>query len=129
MSELSNLRIWWALGGVWIALIVYLSVASLDIPQLDTWGDKINHALAYGFLMGWFGQLISRGKSWLVMAGVLIALGAMMEVWQGWLSHRQFDYYDMAANATGVAIGWLALHAGGDRVLVLFERMLKIGQR
>ena len=63
------------------------------------------------------------------MAGVLVALGAMMEVWQGWLSHRQFDYYDMAANAAGVVIGWLVLHAGGDRVLMLFERVLKIGQR
>jgi len=126
VSELTYPRFWWLFGGVWVVLILVLSLANLSLPQVSgTWGDKLNHAIAYGFLTGWFGQL-SRGiRAWLKIALLAVLFGALMEVLQGMLPHRWFDPYDALANSIGVTTAVLILLLGGDRVLVTVERLFK----
>lgn len=115
--------VWLALGIGWVALVVYLSLADLHLPQTPVrWFDKVNHLLAYGFLMGWFGQLYLRWKSRLVLVFLLIGLGVAMELLQGQLPYRWFEIADAIANAVGVLLAWICLRLGGANILVWFER-------
>lgn len=123
MSEVAYPRLWLTVGAGWVALVVFLSVGTLNLPQLpSTFGDKINHALAYGFMMGWFGQLIRRGAGWWVIALALVTLGALMEALQSLLPYRWFELTDAAANAIGILAGLALLYAGADRILLSVER-------
>ena len=124
MSDLVYPRLWWALGGLWLLIIVYASVADLSLPQIDSqWGDKANHLLAYGFLMGWFGQLLKSSRHWLFTAVALVLMGVLMEIIQGTLPHRWFDVKDAVANTVGVLLALLVLYAGGNQILRRFEKM------
>lgn len=56
--------------------------------------------------MGWFGQISPQLKrQWWWAIGFSL-MGIVLEVLQGMGGHRTFDYVDMLANATGVAMGW-----------------------
>jgi len=100
-----------------------LSLANLYIPQLpSTLGDKVNHLIAYGVLMGWCGQLYTQVKERFLIAIALIGLGVAMELAQGLTFHRHFDLLDAVANGLGVFFGWLALALGADKILLWFER-------
>lgn len=121
MSELTYPKLWWILGSFWIALVAGLSLMNLSLPQVPgSFGDKVNHALAYGFLMGWFGQLARKSK-WLPIAFALVMLGTLMEVLQGMLPYRWFDIYDGVANSVGVGMALLVLYFGGNRILISGE--------
>jgi VanZ family protein len=116
---------WWLLGGCWILLLIFLSLANISYPQVSsTFGDKINHALAYGLLMGWFGQLMHTPRRWWGVAIVLVLLGMVMEALQSSVPYRSFDVYDGVANAVGVLAGLLVLYFGGNQVLKTGERWL-----
>lgn len=124
MSDLKYRRIWLCLGIGWVTLIVYLSVADLTLPQVPgfDFSDKLNHFLAYGFLMGWFGQLVKSWRSrWVFMAGLCV-LGIAMEFVQGALPHRWFDVVDAAANTGGIVLAAVLLYAGADNILGWFEK-------
>ena len=124
---MTNLRFCWLLSGFgWLGLVVYLSLADVSLPQVDVqWSDKLNHLLAYGFLMGWFGQLYSRRKNRVLTAIGLIALGLLMEVVQGRLPYRWFDVADAVANAGGVVIAYFCLFLGADAILSWLEQRLE----
>jgi len=116
---------WLALGGLWVVLVIFLSVANLAMPQLPfLTADKLYHLLAYGLLMGWFGQLYRDNHSRLVVALCLIALGLLLEIVQSMLPHRWFDYYDAAANTVGVLLALAVLKTGCGRILTWFERTI-----
>lgn len=121
MSELKYRGIWWTLGGVWLVLVVYLSVANLTLPQVGfSFGDKINHLIAYGFLMGWFGQLVKSTSRRMIIAACLIFMGLGLELVQGTLSHRWFDWFDAVANAAGVLIALFLFRFGADNLFAWF---------
>lgn len=95
-----------ALGWGWAAAIVWLSLTSRP-PQVDVqFGDKIGHFGAYGLLMGWFCLLYLRFPTRLLYGAGFIAMGVGLEVVQGQLGYRTYDLLDMAANTTGVLLGW-----------------------
>jgi len=75
-----NLRRYWFIAGAgWLALVVYLSLANIHLPQSSiSWGDKVNHVVAYGFLMTWFGQLTRRSDLRAGIAIFLIAIGVLI---------------------------------------------------
>ena len=101
-------RIWIAGGWLFIAAIVYLSLATLAIETGVPQGDKLGHLLAYGALMAWWSQLyVSVAARW-KLGVAFVALGAAMELAQGLTPTRTPDLLDLAADTAGVLLGWLA---------------------
>lgn len=71
-------------------------------------GDKLHHFVAYMTLMV-FWCVAQRASTWSRQALVAVAcslLGFAIECAQGMTTYRFFDWYDVAANAGGVVIGW-----------------------
>ena len=100
--------LWLALGWGLVAAIVWLSLTPSP-PKVDfEQSDKVGHFLAYGSLMFWFGQLYVARKTRLAYAVGFAAMGVTLEFIQGWTGYRDFEVYDMLANGTGVALGWVA---------------------
>jgi VanZ family protein len=104
-----NLRAAW-IGAGWamVGAIVWLSLTPSP-PKVDfEYSDKVGHLLAYGSLMFWFSQLYLARRTRLAYAAGFAAMGVALEFIQGWTGYRDFEVYDMLANATGVAVGWAA---------------------
>ena len=94
----------WALA----ALIVWLSLTPSP-PEIDLGidnGDKLEHFAAYGSLMFWFCLLYARNGTRLAYAALWIAMGIALEFAQRATGYRNFEVFDMVANAIGVLIGW-----------------------
>ena len=101
-------RAWLALGGLWIAIVIFLSLMPsppqpLSLPQ----SDKLSHFLAYGWLMLWFCQLYAGSAQRWRLALALVALGVGLEFLQSLTPERTYEVLDMAANSSGVFLGWL----------------------
>jgi len=121
-SGLRYWYIWLSIGFGLVALVIYLSVAGFYMPQTPfKVGDKLNHLLAYGVLMGWFGQLFLRWRHRCFIAIALVLLGVGMEFVQGTMAHRTFEWLDASANTLGVVIAIAALAFGAERILRQFE--------
>jgi hypothetical protein len=111
-------RAWRALGIALIAAVVWLSLAPVPaLPVELDGGDKMGHVAAYAALMLWHAQLHPGTAARLALAAGFVALGVGLEFAQGALAFRRFDALDMAANAAGVALGWLAAPPRGPHVL------------
>lgn len=111
-------RFWLALGWLWIALVLWLSLCP-NPPQPLTFefSDKLEHMLAYVVLMAWFAVVYRRQERKLA-AVLLVGMGVLIEVLQGWSGYRYFEWADMAANTTGVLLGWWMMARTGDALLV-----------
>jgi len=100
--------LWAALGWLWLLAILWLSLTR-NPPHIDiTQGDKLGHFLAYGSLMFWFCQLYVSRRARIGCALGFIAMGIAIEFVQRATGYRSFELLDMAADAAGVLIGWLA---------------------
>lgn len=101
-------RAWLAIGWLGVAIVIVLSLVprppELGIEQ----GDKIQHFLAYGSLMVWFAQVRVERRDRRVTAALLVTMGIALEFAQALTGYRFYSYADMAANTTGVILGWLA---------------------
>lgn len=117
-------RSWLCLGAGLVALVVFLSLTNLSQMPTTTLGDKVDHLLAYGVLMGWFGQLFIGWRSRFIVAAALVALGVAMEFLQGLTGYRYFEWLDACANVLGVLLGFGALALGADKILCRFERLV-----
>lgn len=104
---------WMALYGGWLIVIAVLSLDS-NPPQIDlgvlSW-DKFQHAGAYA-LLTFLGVMAFRavGRSpfftALILFGVSVLFGAVMEIGQGALTPTRFaDYRDLLANTLGASVG------------------------
>ena len=115
-------RCWQAVGWFGIGLLIYLSLTPQppEIPVEQ--GDKIGHSLAYATLMLWWAQLLPNAPQRRWLAAALIGLGIALEYVQGWTGWRTFDYFDMLADAIGVALGWLAAYPRTPDLLALAGR-------
>ncbi|MEW6677543.1 MAG: VanZ family protein [Pseudomonadota bacterium] len=97
--------LWLICGWLLVAAVVYLSLTGNPPDTGIRSGDKLGHLLAYLSLMAWWGQLSSRHGRLLV---VFIAMGALLEGLQSLTPVRQPGLLDMAANASGALLGWMA---------------------
>jgi VanZ family protein len=122
-SRINLARLWRAGGWLIIAVIVYLSIVPVFMPPDIPQGDKYQHLLAYGTLMGWWSQLYVEGARRWKLALAFIALGATMEVVQSFTPNRYPEWLDIAANSTGVLLGWLAAPPRGPN---LYARLTRI---
>lgn len=117
-------RLWLAGGWVCIALILYFSLMPMP-PEIDVeQGDKLGHFAAYGIITLWFAQLYTAKSQRLWLAFWMVTLGIALEFAQDATGYRSFDVADMAADAVGVALGWLAAPPRLPNLLALVKRRL-----
>jgi VanZ family protein len=114
---------WWLLTGwLLVALVITFSLISPPpgLPGLPG-VDKLAHLAAYGVLTLWFGFIYLPGLRYVRLGLGLILMGGALELIQEISGHRSMDYYDMLANATGVAMGWVLAQTRLSGVLARFE--------
>lgn len=124
-QELHWFKVWLTIGWFMVALVIYLSLTPRPIEIDVTQGDKVGHVIAYLALMLWFAQLYGRGRHLRWGLGFVV-LGIALEYVQGWTGYRSFDYFDMAADALGVFIGWCLGGTTMSRLLIGLERSIII---
>lgn len=95
-----------ALGWLYAAAIVWLSLTPSPPDPGFAYGDKVGHLLAYGLLMFWFCYLYRYRYTRLAYGAGWIALGIALEFAQGATGYRSVELADMAANSLGVLLGW-----------------------
>ena len=116
-------RLWVGIGWFGVLLLIYLSLTPQPPEIPIEQGDKFGHAFAYAMLTYWWAQVLPAAPQRLRLAGALLALGIAIEYVQGWTGWRTFDYYDMLADAVGIALGWLiASPRTPDLLLLLGDR-------
>lgn len=116
-------RAWLALGWLWVAVVCVSSLLPHP-PELVSFDgiDKLEHLLAYAWLMLWFCQVyVTHAARISVLAG-LVALGVCLECLQGLSGYRYFEYTDMLANSAGVLLGWGLAQTPLGRAIAVFER-------
>lgn len=121
------LALWVAMGASLAAAVVYLSLAPVSISLPSPYGDKLAHVALYATLMFWLLQIYDGRHRRVAIALALLALGCALEVIQGYTGYRSFEYADMAANAIGVAAGWLAAPPRMPNMLLRVEN-LRLGR-
>ena len=99
--------LWVALGWLLVLFVIYVSITPDPVQLPVAEGDKFGHVLAYATLMSWFANLYELPARRVQFAIGFIALGVALEFVQRWSGYRSFEVADMAAGATGVALGWL----------------------
>jgi VanZ family protein len=100
-------RFWLLLGWMLVLMVIYLSLTPYPVQLPVEQGDKVGHVLAYAALMSWFANLYEVPARRMQFAIGFIALGISLEFVQRWTGYRTFEVADMAASATGVAVGWV----------------------
>ena len=116
-------KLWLAFGWLLVMLIVYLSLRPGEALLPETFGDKLQHVLAYAVLMSWFGNLYLRmSMQWRYAVGFAL-LGVVLEFIQLESGYRSLDLGDMAADVMGVAGGWLLSPPRGPSIFFAIERL------
>jgi len=129
MQKLKLYKFWFALGIAQIFIIIYLSLSPGTSSMPSTLHvDKLYHFLAYMLVTLWFVQLCEQRLHWILLMSFIL-LGVVMEIIQGELGYRHFDFVDMLANAAGVGS---AVGLGRTRIaqlLLVLECYVLVGAR
>ncbi len=108
----SRQRLWRALFLVLVIAITYLALVPDPPRGISTGWDKSNHALAFAslaFVAVWaFWQALSQ---WPRLVAALLAYGGAIEIAQSYLPPRSGEWFDLLADAVGIAIGLLGAAA------------------
>lgn len=104
MLSLRFPKVWAGLGWLLVIGVVVGSVLPGKVVSAAMFQDKLEHGFAYALLMAWFAGFYRRGF-YVVIGGVLVALGFALEVAQGFTRTRSFDWYDLLADSVGVLVG------------------------
>jgi len=124
-SRLRFHHFWLVIGLSIVCLIIYLSLTTSGVPGLGgLLNDKVSHGLGYFGLMLWFAQIFMVNKIRFFIALAFIAMGVVLEFLQGYGGVRVYEVADMAANTTGVVLGWIAAIMGLDHILARVEQKL-----
>lgn len=127
MTEPNTLHwrgLWHIIGLILVAIVWYLSLTSapvrVDLPQFD----KVMHALAYFVQMAWYAQLYRSHKKKLLVAGLFIGMGILIEYIQSFHPMRYLDIADMLANTFGVGLAYALSYTALGYPLFWFEKKL-----
>ncbi len=125
LTALHRCGLWRGLGWSMVGVVVVLSLTPSppSVPGLLGW-DKLQHLLTYAGLTFWFCQVFRGRWRW---AGLVFALGVVLELLQGLSAHRNLEVLDMVANGLGVACGLLLVLSPAGRLIPYFDRMLQRG--
>jgi VanZ family protein len=107
LSEAVLRRIWVAAIVVLVAAIVGGSLTPHQVVPVASLADKLGHYLAYLTLSLAVSGISTPQRLWRAMLGCFL-LGASLELAQAVLTaRRSAEWGDLAANAAGIATGWL----------------------
>lgn len=110
----------WQMGSVFLLLAV---LAATLMPVVWFWSGKVEllvwiagidkwlHGVTFLVLTVWFAGQYRPLSYWRVVVG-LLAFGLIIEVCQRMVSYRTADWFDVAADAAGIAIGIAVAIAG-----------------
>ncbi|WP_175455797.1 VanZ family protein [Pseudoxanthomonas sp. CF385] len=123
-------RLWLGLWLLAVAVVMVLSLANLSrLPPVPEGGDKVEHFLAYALLAASAMQLFARRTGCIVVALLLVAMGAGLEFAQGALTTtRMADPRDALANTLGVLAGLATLFTPLRGLLLAFDARLLSGR-
>ena len=106
MLNLQFRWLWLGIGGLLVALVCFGSL--LPTPRIGLrFDDKILHFVSYFVLTVWFSGLYARRTHYIVIAAIVIALGAALDVAQATTATRYFEVLDVVANAAGALVGFV----------------------
>ncbi|MGB0126486.1 MAG: hypothetical protein WBP72_02525 [Rhodocyclaceae bacterium] len=120
--------LWIAIGTMGLAALVFVHVTSHSHHLLTFHrnADKIEHILAFGAAMVWFGQLYRRGLERALFCACLILGGVALEYAQHALGHFDpVEYGDMAADAAGACLGMLVLRTRAADIISWLTKWLE----
>jgi hypothetical protein len=119
---LSYEKNWQAMAWILVAIVVWLSLTPQppQPPSILGW-DKAQHFSAYAALAYWFGMSFSRLWRWREFQA---GLGVFVEILQGLGGISSFDFFDISANAIGVAGGLWLLGTRAGLWLAAFDTWL-----
>lgn len=123
---------WWLIAGV-LALLGVFVAALVPVfgwmPRFDSGigADKWMHGTTFFVLGLWFSGQYARRFYWRIALG-LLAFGGLIEISQRLTIHRTGDWYDLAANVTGIALGLAIAAAGAGGWSLRFEHWLTRGR-
>lgn len=95
--------LWRILGWILVGGVIFGSLAPGSLLRAVPGPDELQHSGSYFVLTVWFAGLYAR-KRLGVIAAVFLTLGLAMEIIQGQLSYRGFDYEDLVANFVGILV-------------------------
>lgn len=116
-------KLWLSIGWIMVLLLSYFSLVS-NPPEFNIefkYFDKVRHFIAYFILMFWFSQIYKTSNARLFYTLFFIFMGVAIEMLQGLGGVRYFEYYDMLANALGVALAWLMTKGKSKHLLFSLE--------
>lgn len=102
---------WLGAGLAFVVAILVLALMPLAGPPLPLGDDKLAHVLAFTFLSAWFLGVFRPARAWQV-AVALAAYGLLIEYLQSFTPYRSAEMYDVLADFTGIAVGWLLARTG-----------------
>ena len=119
-------RLFWTVLGIgFVLLVIYLSLTPDPLNIGQPTGVKIDHAIAYAWLMIWFAQIHRALGRRLIFAVAFCTLGIALEYLQGMTDYRHFAYLDMLFDLAGVVIGLVLSQTPLQNTLRLIESLLK----
>ena len=98
--------LFWVMCGT---VLVGALAPQMDTPQLFALADKVVHTLAFAALA--LVGLRAYPRHVLVVCALLVALGGMIEIVQGYTSTRSQEWEDFLADILGVVLGALLSRA------------------
>lgn len=111
----------WQLASVILLLLVLIAALmpaavwfwsdTIPVAEWLRHADKWAHGFAFVILAVWFSGMYTRSAYWRIGIG-LLAFGMLIEVLQGLVRYRMAEWYDLGADALGIAIGLLLAVAG-----------------
>lgn len=111
-----------------VAAGVAISLLPASVSHIGVYNDGRDvHVLAYFLFMVWLAQLYPSRVGRLALGVGLVLMGVGIEGLQSLQANRVANWVDIAANAIGVGVGWLALATRlGNSVGWLDRRMTRL---
>ena len=107
-----------------IVVIVIVSLLPGSYQVVNDW-DKLGHLLMYSSLAFFICLNFPKAKQRVVALILGVALGALMEMGQSFISGRDASMFDQIANTVGILVGTFVFYFAGKIVDLVLTWFLK----